>query len=101
MIEITKPYRPVRAIRGLVRAAAVLPLPTSLSPAPDEDPRAALLPTTDPTSVGFAPDRLAFLNSRMRQIVDNGEVAGVVTLLARHGKIVSVDSYGRSDIADA
>jgi len=97
MIPITKTHGPMRAIR-LVLVAAVVALTAA---AADEDTQPPVLPITEPASVGFAPDRLAFLNSRMHQIVDDGEIAGVVTLLARHGKIVSVDSYGKSNIADA
>jgi CubicO group peptidase (beta-lactamase class C family) len=100
MIDITKTRGPVRAIRALVLAATAM-VTTYLTAAAAEDTRTAAFPTTEPASVGFAPDRLAFLNSRMHQIVDDGEIAGVVTLLARHGRIVSVDSYGKSNIADA
>lgn len=101
MIQITETLGPMREIRRVLLTAAAMMLASSLVTAADEGARTGVLPTTDPASVGFAADRVAFLNARMHQIVDDGEIAGVVTLLARHGKIVSVDSYGRSNIADA
>ena len=61
--------------------------------------QAGALPATDPTAVGFSPDRLALLNTTMHRAVDSGQVAGVLTLLARHGKIVSFDAYGKNNIA--
>jgi CubicO group peptidase (beta-lactamase class C family) len=100
MIRISKGHHP-RAIRGFVLAATLVTLGTGRSWAADEGARTAALPTAEPASVGFAPDRVAFLNATMHQIVDRGEIAGVVTLLARHGRIVSVDAYGKSNVADA
>src|SRR5262245_22462605 len=100
MIRISKARNPRRAIR-VVLVAIVVTLATGRSWAADEGARTGALPAADPASVGFAPDRVAFLNTTMHQIVDKGEVAGVVTLLARHGKVVSVDSYGKNNVADA
>src|SRR4051812_29148675 len=59
----------------------------------------AVLAKADPESVGFSSERLAALNAAIHRSVDDGEFAGVVTLLARHGKIVSEDVYGSSNIA--
>ena len=35
----------------------------------------------------------------MQQLVDDGRLAGVVTLLARHGKVVFADAVGKQDLA--
>lgn len=48
-----------------------------------------------PDSVGFSPERLARMDAGMAEVVRRGEVAGMVTLLARHGKIVDYKTYGR------
>ena len=52
-----------------------------------------------PESVGFSSERLERLHSFMKQTVDDKQISGVVTLLARHGKVVDFWSYGQRDIA--
>lgn len=56
------------------------------------------LAPADPSSAGFATERLARLSDRMRDFVAGGRLAGVVTLVARHGRVVSFDAHGRKDI---
>ncbi len=56
------------------------------------------IPTTAPEKEGFSPERLARLDAKMHSYVDQGNTAGVVTLIARHGKIVHFDAYGSADI---
>ncbi len=51
-----------------------------------------------PASVGFDQGGLALLNGAMHRMVDEGEVAGVMTMLVRHGKIVNYDAYGKDSI---
>src|SRR5262245_55503343 len=52
-----------------------------------------------PPSVGFSSDGLKALHRTMRVLVDDGKLAGVTTLVARHGKIVYLDAYGVQDLA--
>ena len=52
-----------------------------------------------PESVGFSSERLERLHTLMQDAVDHQQVAGVVTLLARHGKVVDYRTYGMRDIA--
>lgn len=52
-----------------------------------------------PESVGFSSERLEKLHALMQDAVDQRQVAGVVTILARHGKIVDYRAYGMRDIA--
>jgi CubicO group peptidase (beta-lactamase class C family) len=52
-----------------------------------------------PAMVGFDQSQLAPLNSAMHRMVDGGEVAGIMTMLVRHGKIVNYDAYGKDSIA--
>ena len=59
---------------------------------------AAEIPTVAPEREGFSPERLARLNAKMHGYVDQGSTAGVITLIARHGKIVHFDVYGKADI---
>jgi CubicO group peptidase (beta-lactamase class C family) len=52
-----------------------------------------------PESVGFSSETLKKLDPAMQGIVDNKHLAGVVTLVARHGKVVQHKAYGMQDIA--
>ena len=51
--------------------------------------------TVSPEAAGFDPVRLARLDAYMQSLVDRGQVAGVTTLLARHGQIVGFQSHGK------
>ncbi len=62
-------------------------------------PAAAQLPTASPESVGFDAARLKRLDDYMAKVVADGRVAGITTLLARHGKIVHTKVYGQADLA--
>jgi CubicO group peptidase (beta-lactamase class C family) len=54
-----------------------------------------------PESVGISPERLIRLDQGLRKFIDENRLAGVTTLLARHGRIVHTDSYGKKDIRRA
>ncbi|HEU4390536.1 MAG TPA: serine hydrolase domain-containing protein [Blastocatellia bacterium] len=56
---------------------------------------ATLPPAANPESVGFDSERLKKLDAAMSKAVADGEVVGMQTLLARHGKIVSTNTYGK------
>ncbi len=51
-----------------------------------------------PESAGFSAERLSRLDAALQAYVDRGEVAGVVGLLARHGKVVYHRSFGHRDV---
>jgi len=52
-----------------------------------------------PESVGFSAERLERLHAVIQAEVDKKQLAGAVTLLARHGKIVEYRTYGMRDLA--
>jgi len=54
-----------------------------------------------PESVGFSSERLERLHSFIQGAVEKKEVAGAVTILARHGKIVDYRAYGVRDLASS
>ena len=56
------------------------------------------LPSADPSEVGLSKERLGRLDGMLQTMVDSGELAGVVTMLARHGKFAFVDVAGVRDI---
>lgn len=55
-----------------------------------------LLPDS-PERLGFDADRLGRIDRVMQQAVDDGQVAGVVTLVLRHGRVAQAGAYGWAD----
>jgi CubicO group peptidase (beta-lactamase class C family) len=51
-----------------------------------------------PQSVGIAPNRLERLHRGMQSLVDRHEAGGIVTLIAREGKVVDVHASGFQDV---
>ena len=72
--------------------AATPPVARQATATPD---RIAL---TGPERVGFSSDSLKELDAAMQGIVDKKQLAGVVTLVARHGQVVQHKAYGVQDI---
>ncbi|HEX2558812.1 serine hydrolase domain-containing protein [Phenylobacterium sp.] len=56
-------------------------------------------PMAKPEAVGFSSAKLKALGIEMQALVDQGKLAGVTTLLARHGKVVHFESHGVADLA--
>jgi CubicO group peptidase (beta-lactamase class C family) len=56
------------------------------------------LPSARPEDVGLSSERLARMDKALHAFVDAGRTPGVVTLVARHGKVVHVDAYGKADV---
>src|SRR4051812_25173411 len=58
-------------------------------------PRGAL---ATPESVGLSSEALAKIDEGMQGLVDKHHLAGIVTLVARHGKVVQHKAYGVQDL---
>lgn len=58
----------------------------------------AQLPTVSPSRAGFDPARLETLHATVKGFVDDGQHAGIITLVARDGKIADFQTYGYRDI---
>jgi CubicO group peptidase (beta-lactamase class C family) len=56
------------------------------------------LPSASPESVGMSSERLGRLDDVTHGWVDEGRIAGVVTLVARRGRVVHLDAYGMADV---
>lgn len=52
-----------------------------------------------PEAVGFDAERLKKLDAYMAGTVAQGRVAGMTTLLVRHGQVVEFNTYGQKDLA--
>jgi CubicO group peptidase (beta-lactamase class C family) len=58
---------------------------------------AAELPTARPADVGLSAERLARLDAAMQAEVDAGRKAGIVTLIARHGRVAHLKAFGMAE----
>jgi CubicO group peptidase (beta-lactamase class C family) len=95
----------VLAVTGAVFAAIALHSQTKNAPPADAHLQQATGPAVDmppvkPESEGFSSLRLERLHALMQQTVDKKQLAGVVTILARHGKIVDYRAYGQRNMAN-
>jgi len=79
--------------RAIMAVVAGLSLAGAAQAAPAPIP--APLPTASPESVGFSSERLKRLDVGMQGFVDAGRVAGMTTVLIRHGKVVAFNTYGK------
>ncbi len=59
---------------------------------------APVLAMAPPAKHGMDPARLARIPERMKSFVDRSTVAGVVTLVQRHGQVAALDAVGWQDI---
>ena len=77
------------ALTALTLALTLTVLPVAAQP----------LPSASPETVGFDSTRLKKLEDYMAGVVAEGRVAGMTTMIARHGKIVHFKTYGQADLA--
>src|ERR1017187_2996934 len=52
----------------------------------------------DPEAAGMSQARLARIADRMKEFITAGKTAGVVTLVARHGHVASLEAVGYQDL---
>lgn len=71
-------------------AYTALPLQTPAKP--------SALALSKPESVGFSSERLERLHALMQEAVEQKQLSGMVTILARHGKVVDYKAYGQKDL---
>ncbi|MDH7513033.1 MAG: serine hydrolase domain-containing protein [Clostridiales bacterium] len=63
--------------------------------------QAAILPKAKPADVGLSAERLGRLSRVMQEYVDQGKTAGMVTLVARNGRVALLQAYGKFDLGRA
>ena len=80
----------IRKIALLSIYAAVLGFTSSLSPAD--------LPRASPEEVGMSSARLKSMHRFVSESVESYPLTGAITLVARHGKVVDLTTYGYQDI---
>ena len=55
------------------------------------------LPTAKPEDVGVSSEKVEELSTFMQSLVDDGKIAGGVTMMARHGKAIHLKAVGMAD----
>ena len=97
------------ALFAMVVALAVCG-PPEVSEAPPPEPEAAVdatpagaapasgLPTASPDTVGMSADGLARIEPAVQAYVDDGRLAGVMTMVARRGQVVHWAAAGMRDL---
>ena len=56
------------------------------------------LPTADPATVGFDPDRLSLIEDMTNEAVAARDLPGAVTIVLRHGQVVHAHAAGALDV---
>jgi len=88
-------------IRSTIAAAlAALTLAPMAQAAPKAAPVPILAPAT-PEAEGFSSERLKRLDAYMQGLVDQGHLPGAITMVARHGRVISYETYGKKAIGGA
>jgi CubicO group peptidase (beta-lactamase class C family) len=59
---------------------------------------ASSVPLAKPESVGLSSAAFAKMDEGMQGLIDKQHLAGIVTLVARHGKVVQYKAYGTQDL---
>jgi CubicO group peptidase (beta-lactamase class C family) len=59
------------------------------------------LASAKPEDVGMSTERLSRISSAMQELVDEGRLAGIVTMLARNGKIAHFETFGYQEISSS
>src|SRR5271170_2724700 len=91
--------------RSLIAAVSLALIGAAQAGAQTAKPQRAPAPAnseiteTKPEVVGFSSERLATLDGNLKSLVDGKQLAGVVWVVARHGRIVDEKSYGNADLA--
>jgi len=61
-------------------------------------PQEAKLPFAKPEQVGISTERLNQIKPAMQSYIDGNKLPGMVTMVARHGKVVSFEKFGVMDV---
>jgi CubicO group peptidase (beta-lactamase class C family) len=73
-------------------------MPDTHAEVPTAAPVTSGLPLTGPASVGMSADGLSRIGPAMQAYVDDGRLAGVMTMVARQGQIAHWDAVGLRDL---
>jgi CubicO group peptidase (beta-lactamase class C family) len=87
------------ALVGAMAASSCSTVPPAFTPPSHHSMEARTLgmPSASPEAVGFSTAGLDALQAEFRALVDQKKLAGVTTLVARHGRVVHMDTYGAAN----
>jgi len=74
----------------MARRIAVLALAVALT--------AASLPSDKPEALGLSSERLQRINLMIQRYMDDGEISGAITMVARRGKVAHFEAQGLMDL---
>jgi hypothetical protein len=57
------------------------------------------LPLAKPEEVGMSDERMDRVSAAVQKLIDDKQIAGAVTIVARRGKVVHFEEQGMQDIA--
>ncbi|MBV9183726.1 MAG: serine hydrolase, partial [Acidobacteria bacterium] len=89
-------FAPVIEVMMLVLVALAMKVPGE---AQTTGRRRLELTPAKPETVGFSSERLERLHTLIEDEVKEKHLAGAITILARHGKVVDYRTYGQRDLA--
>src|SRR6185295_14952843 len=89
--------RMTKGIRGA--ACALLGMAWVLAAGWPAAAGAGSVPSGKPESVGLSTERLQRVHNAMQAQIEAGNIAGVVTLVARRGRIAHLEAQGFADLA--
>lgn len=85
-------------MKHLIFTTIVLFIFTGLTAQTKSAQKSPVLTEASPESVGISSERLARIDKMCQEDVANGNLPGMVTLVARNGKIVLWKAYGMADV---
>jgi CubicO group peptidase (beta-lactamase class C family) len=97
VISIEGDASTMKALARLAVLLIVTSAPTIYGQQPKNE--SSDLSAIKPEALGFSSQRLERLHAAIQEQVDQKHLAGVVTLLSRHGKVVEFRTYGKKDLA--
>ena len=56
------------------------------------------LPTGKPEEVGLSGEKLGRIGPALKALIDDHKIAGAITMVARHGRVVYFEAVGRRDV---
>ena len=83
----------------LVFCLALCIIGISCNPVSQVNTKTRDLSMAAPEDVGMSSERLSRLSDAMQKLVDEGRLAGIVTMVARHGKIIHFETFGYQEIS--
>jgi CubicO group peptidase (beta-lactamase class C family) len=57
------------------------------------------IPVAEPSEVGMSAEKLARVDAAMQELIEQNRIPGGIVMIARHGKVVHLQAYGKMDLA--